>query len=100
MKISNIEIVKQICNKMNELKPLKNGNKYEDLITFVSDRPGHDYRYAIDSSKIQKELNWKPKETFKTGISKTIEWYLENENWWRKIQRLHYNQERMGLIDE
>ena len=75
--ISNIEIVKQICNKMNELKPLKNGNKYEDLITFVSDRPGHDYRYAIDSSKIQKELNWKPEETFKTGLSKTIKWYLE-----------------------
>tara|TARA_Y100001980_G_C14548610_1_gene329953 strand:- start:813 stop:1871 length:1059 start_codon:yes stop_codon:yes gene_type:complete len=96
--ISNIEIVKQICNKMNELKPLKNGNKYEDLITFVSDRPGHDYRYAIDSSKIQKELNWKPKETFKTGISKTIEWYLENENWWRNIQKRSYNQERLGLI--
>ena len=80
---------------MNELKPSKNGN-YKNLITFVKDRPGHDYRYAIDSTKIQNELGWKPIETFTTGIRKTIKWYLENENWWREIQNMTYNQERLG----
>ena len=80
---------------MNELKPSKNGD-YKNLITFVKDRPGHDYRYAIDSTKIQNELGWKPMETFTTGIRKTIKWYLENEVWWREIQNIKYNQERLG----
>ena len=77
------------------LKPSKNGD-YKNLITFVKDRPGHDYRYAIDSTKLQNELGWKPIETFATGIRKTIKWYLENEIWWREIQNMKYNQERLG----
>ena len=93
--IKNLDIVNIICELMNELKPSKNGN-YKSLITFVKDRPGHDYRYAIDSTKIQNELGWKPIETFTTGIRKTIKWYLENENWWREIQDMKYNQERLG----
>ena len=86
-----------ICNKLDQLRPRDNKSSYSDLITFVEDRPGHDFRYAINSSKIKKDLNWQPIETFETGIQKTIEWYLENESWWRKIQKEHYNQERLGL---
>ena len=93
--IKNLDIVNIICELMNELKPSKNGD-YKNLMTFVKDRPGHDYRYAIDSTKIQNELGWKPIETFTTGIRKTIKWYLENENWWREIQNMKYNQERLG----
>ena len=81
---------------MNELKPSKNGN-YRDLITFVDDRPGHDKRYAVDSTKLQNTLKWKPRESFQSGIKKTIEWYLNNEDWWRKIQKNNYNQQRLGL---
>lgn len=96
--ISNIEIVKTICKIMDDLKPLNKSKKYEELITFVPDRPGHDFRYAIDSTKVKKSLNWLPKESFKTGISKTVKWYLKNEKWWRKIQNKSYKQERLGLI--
>ena len=92
--IKNIEIVNIICNYLDEVKPRKSGKKYSDLITFVKDRPGHDFRYAIDSSKILKNLEWNPIESFNSGIKKTIDWYLKNENWWRKIQ---YKQERLGL---
>ena len=95
--IKNLDIVNIICELMNELKPSKNGD-YKNLITFVEDRPGHDYRYAIDSTKIQNELEWKPIETFTSGIRKTIEWYIKNESWWRKIQNMEYNQERLGNI--
>ncbi len=84
--VRNIDIVKTICDLMDEIKPSKNGS-YRDLITFVDDRPGHDKRYAVDSSKIQNTLKWKPRESFSSGIKKTIEWYLNNENWWRKIQK-------------
>ena len=95
--LKNIDIVKIICSHLNKLKPRKNGELYEELITYVDDRPGHDFRYAIDSSKINDEINWKPKETFESGIKKTINWYLNNESWWRKIQDGTYNQERLGL---
>ena len=78
---------------------MPNNSSYSDLITHVKDRPGHDFRYAIDSSKIKDELKWKPIESFETGIFKTIKWYLENESWWRKIQKKQYNQERLGLKD-
>ncbi len=94
--IKNIDIVKIICDIMDELKPSKNGS-YRNLITFVDDRPGHDKRYAVDSTKLQNTLNWEPKESFQSGIKKTIEWYLNNEDWWRKIQRNNYNQQRLGL---
>lgn len=94
--IKNIDIVNTICGTMDELKPSKNGS-YRDLITFVDDRPGHDKRYAVDSSKLQNTLKWEPKESFQSGIKKTIEWYLNNETWWRKIQDNNYNQQRLGL---
>ena len=72
--------------------------KYKDLTTFVPDRPGHDFRYAIDSTKLKNNLNWFPKESFKSGILKTIKWYIKNERWWRKIQNKSYKQERLGLL--
>ena len=78
--IKNIDIVNTICSILDELKPLENGKSYSDQIKFVKDRPGHDFRYAINAEKIQKELNWFPIESFETGIKKTIEWYLENES--------------------
>ena len=98
--IQNIDIVKIICNKMDEMVPFSNGGKYEDLITYVTDRPGHDFRYAIDSSKIQDELNWQPKENFSSGIDKTIKWYIENESWWSAIQNNTYHQERLGVLNK
>ena len=98
--IKNIDIVKTICQKMNELTPRTQGGKYEDLITFVADRPGHDLRYAIDASKIRDDLDWKPKESFTTGIDKTIRWYLDNEAWWKAIQDNTYQQERLGVVSE
>ncbi len=95
--IRNIDIVKSICFILDELRPRSNGDPYQNLITYVKDRPGHDYRYAIDASKIKNDLGWKPKETFETGIRKTIKWYLDNEVWWKRIQNGTYNQERLGL---
>ena len=94
--IKNIDIVKIICDIMDELIPSKNGS-YRDLITFVDDRPGHDKRYAVDSTKLKNTLKWKPRESFQSGIKKTIKWYLNNEDWWRKIQKNNYNQQRLGL---
>ena len=77
---TNIEIVKTVCSTLDEIKPRKNNSSYKELITFVEDRPGHDFRYSLDISKIKKELNWVPQETFESGIRKTILWYLEKMN--------------------
>ena len=74
--IKNIEVVKKVCDLMDELRPKKEGNSYHELITFVDDRLGHDYRYGLNISKIEKELNWTPKENFESGLKKTVEWYL------------------------
>ena len=93
----NIEVVKTICNILDELKPQANGQKYESLIKFVEDRPGHDLRYAIDAGKIEKDLCWKPLETFETGIRKTVEWYLSNLDWSRRVQDGSYQRERLGV---
>ncbi len=93
--IRNIDIVKSICKTLDSVRPRMNNMKYEELISYVEDRPGHDYRYAIDSSKIHKNLKWEPIESFESGIKKTINWYLSNEEWWRKIK---YKQERLGLV--
>jgi dTDP-glucose 4,6-dehydratase len=83
----NIEVVNLICDLLEELAPEKPEGigSYHDLITFVKDRPGHDVRYAIDASKIQKELGWRPEETFETGIRKTVQWYLDHREWWESI---------------
>ena len=78
---TNIEVVESLCAVLDELKPKLDGKSYREQITFVKDRPGHDKRYAIDASKLELDLGWKPKETFATGLRKTVLWYLEHETW-------------------
>lgn len=95
--IKNIQIVEVICDILNDIHPAGSGKSYHELINFVKDRPGHDFRYAIDASKLKKEIGWEPKESFNTGIQKTIEWYLKNEEWWKTIQEDTYKQERLGI---
>ena len=93
----NIEVVKTICVLLDELAPRKDGAKYENQIVFVKDRPGHDLRYAIDPEKITRELNWRPQETFESGIRKTVLWYLENkDSWCARILSGEYKMERLG----
>ncbi|MBB3291033.1 MULTISPECIES: dTDP-glucose 4,6-dehydratase [unclassified Rhizobium] len=82
---SNLDVVHTICAILDELRPKADGGRYGDQITFVKDRPGHDRRYAIDARKLERELGWKPAETFETGIRKTIAWYLESQDWVRKV---------------
>ncbi|QKD70352.1 dTDP-glucose 4,6-dehydratase [Proteus terrae] len=91
---ANIDVVKTICNILEELVPNKPNNiqSYSDLITYVTDRPGHDLRYAIDATKIKNELNWVPDETFETGLRKTVEWYLSNSDWVEHIKSGSYQQ--------
>ncbi|MEH8096996.1 dTDP-glucose 4,6-dehydratase [Gallibacterium anatis] len=95
---ANIEVVKAICQLLEELAPNKPANvkHYVDLITFVTDRPGHDLRYAIDATKIGQELGWHPQETFESGLRKTVEWYLKNKTWWSRVLDGSYNLERLG----
>ncbi|QYA13680.1 dTDP-glucose 4,6-dehydratase [Rhizobium sp. AB2/73] len=81
----NLDVVQAICFILDELRPKADGGRYSDQITFVRDRPGHDRRYAIDARKLERELGWKPEETFETGIRKTIEWYLQNQDWVRNV---------------
>ncbi len=94
----NIEVVRSICALLEELAPHKPAGieRYEQLITNVTDRPGHDHRYAIDASKIERELGWKPKETFESGLRKTVTWYLENKQWWQCVLDGSYQLERLG----
>jgi len=92
---TNIEVVKAICTILDELKPDPAG-PHERLITYVTDRPGHDARYAIDAGKIGRELGWKPKETFETGLRRTVQWYLANPKWWGDIRSGIYRGERLG----
>ena len=92
----NIEVVHRICAIMDELRPA--GAPHNRLITFVTDRPGHDHRYAIDATKLESELGWKARETFDTGIRKTVEWYLANEAWWRPLRGGVYTGERLGVL--
>ncbi len=101
----NIEVVNTICDILDKKVPtasnskfkIQNSNSYRDLITFVTDRPGHDVRYAIDASKIDRELGWEPAETFETGLEKTVQWYLDNESWWHAVQDGSYQRERLGI---
>ncbi len=81
----NLEVVYKICSILDELAPRSDGKPYADQITYVADRPGHDRRYAIDASKIHQELGWKPAETFETGIRKTVQWYLDNQEWVKNV---------------
>ncbi len=89
--ITNIQIVKTICKILDNEIPLNEGKLHKEKITFVADRPGHDFRYAIDATKIKNELGWEPKESFETGIQKTISWYLNNKSWWKRIQKYRTN---------
>ncbi|QUI69739.1 dTDP-glucose 4,6-dehydratase [Pseudoalteromonas sp. M8] len=91
----NIEVVQQICLILDEIKPKP--TKYSEQIIFVEDRPGHDMRYAIDASKIKNELDWQPKETFESGLKKTVLWYLENEQWCNNVLSGEYKLERLGV---
>ncbi|CAH0530978.1 dTDP-glucose 4,6-dehydratase 2 [Allocatenococcus thiocycli] len=95
---ANIDVVQTICELLEELVPEKPLGiaHYRDLITFVKDRPGHDVRYAIDASKIERDLGWTPQETFETGLRKTVMWYLANENWWQRVLDGSYSLERLG----
>jgi len=94
----NIEVVKTICQLLDELRPRGDGKQYEEQITFVADRPGHDMRYAIDAAKIGRELGWKPAETFDTGLRKTVEWYLSHrDTWCKRVLDGSYQCERLGL---
>ena len=94
--IPNIQIIRDICTILDEVKPAESGNSYHQLITFVKDRPGHDFRYAIDSTKIKQDLGWQPHKTFQSGLRKTINWYLNNKDWWTETQENIYQQERLG----
>lgn len=95
---TNLEVVQTICDLLEELAPEKPSgiDKYRDLITFVKDRPGHDARYAIDASKIERELGWVPYETFETGLHKTVQWYLDHRDWWERVLSGAYRLERLG----
>lgn len=93
----NIEVVHTICDLLDAVKPRSKGS-YRDQITFVKDRPGHDFRYAIDASKIEKQLGWNPGETFESGIQKTIRWYLDNISWCEEVTSENYSLERLGTV--
>lgn len=94
---TNIEVVHTLCDLLDELVPDSPHQPHKSLIHFVTDRPGHDHRYAIDASKIEKELGWKPAETFETGLRKTVEWYIANQEWCEKAVADRYAGERLGL---
>ena len=95
---TNLEVVRTVCALLEELAPRKPTGiaRYTDLITHVPDRPGHDKRYAIDAAKIQRELGWAPQETFDSGIRKTVQWYLENQDWWQNVLNGNYRLQRLG----
>lgn len=97
---SNLQIVHRICELLDDKKPREDGLSHTSAITFVEDRPGHDFRYAIDPSKIERELGWKAKESLDSGIEKTVDWYLKNEMWWMPLRLKAYSGERLGLIDK
>ena len=93
---TNLSVVESICDILDTRRPRSKSARYRDLITFVTDRPGHDRRYAIDASKIERELGWKPSETFETGLARTVDWYLDNAWWWEPIRAQKYAGERLG----
>ncbi|MNT55745.1 dTDP-glucose 4,6-dehydratase 2 [compost metagenome] len=94
-------MVRSICTLLEELAPQKPAGveRYFDLVTFVEDRPGHDLRYAIDAEKIQRELGWQPHETFISGLRKTVQWYIDNQEWCQRVQDGRYQGQRLGLTD-
>jgi dTDP-glucose 4,6-dehydratase len=95
---SNLSVVEDICALLDERHPRTQGRSYKELITFVPNRPGHDKRYAIDPSKIERQLGWKANESFESGLQKTVDWYLANPDWWRPLRDTVYAGERLGLL--
>ncbi|WP_206360499.1 GDP-mannose 4,6-dehydratase, partial [Pseudomonas viridiflava] len=97
----DVDVVRGICTLLDELAPQKPAGvqQYSELITYVVDRPGHDLRYAIDAGKIESELGWTPEETFESGLRKTVQWYLDNLDWCRRVQDGSYQGERLGFTD-
>lgn len=95
---TNLEVVHTVCDILDELVPDSPHRPHRHLIQFVQDRPGHDLRYAIDASKIQRELGWQPAETFETGLRKTVQWYLTHQTWWQRIQDGRYQGQRLGVL--
>jgi dTDP-glucose 4,6-dehydratase len=93
----NIDVVHMICDLVDEMRPDGGGDPRRQLVTYVEDRPGHDFRYAIDCSKIQRELGWRPRETFESGLRKTVRWYLDNSDWWEAIRSGAYQGQRLGV---
>lgn len=93
---SNLAVVEAICDTLDRLRPLASGESRRGLIRFVTDRPGHDLRYAIDASRIEEELGWKARENFDSGLEKTVRWYLDNEAWWRPLREKRYGGQRLG----
>jgi dTDP-glucose 4,6-dehydratase len=95
--VRNIDVVRLICEMLDELSPRADARTHADLITFVPDRPGHDMRYAIDATKISRELGWSARETFESGLRKTVVWYLDKRAWWERILDSRYDGSRLGL---
>jgi dTDP-glucose 4,6-dehydratase len=95
----NIDLVRKLCGIMDTLRPRANGQRYEELITYVTDRPGHDMRYAIDASKLKRELGWEPDSDHEVLLRKTVQWYLNNESWWKSILSGEYKLDRQGLAN-
>jgi dTDP-glucose 4,6-dehydratase len=95
--LANIDVVRRICRLLDELLPEARWRPHERLIAFVADRPGHDRRYAMDAAKLCRELGWRPRETFDTGLRKTVRWYLDNQGWWEPIRSQKYGGERLGM---
>jgi dTDP-glucose 4,6-dehydratase len=94
---ANLAVVKAICAALDEARPRRDGQPHASAIRFVDDRPGHDFRYAIDPTKIERDLGWRAQETFETGIAKTVRWFTDNEGWWRALREKRYDGERLGL---
>jgi dTDP-glucose 4,6-dehydratase len=94
----NIDVVTTICDLVDELAPDPEIGPRRDLIRYVADRPGHDLRYAIDCSRIAKELGWEPRESFVSGLRRTVQWYLENREWWERVRSGAYRGERLGVL--
>jgi dTDP-glucose 4,6-dehydratase len=93
---TNLQVVEDICRKLDRLTPRPGKKSYLDLIRFVPDRPGHDFRYALDITRIRKELKWEPAESFDSGLGETIDWYVRHRDWWEKIRETRYQQQRLG----
>ena len=94
--VTNEKLIKNICKKLDMIKPRVGQKKYKSLIKYVDDRPGHDFRYSLNSNKIKKEINWIPQTNINSGLELTIKWYLQNKAWWNSIRKFKYKGERLG----